>query len=115
MQLSAIIVRYILIFYAMLIEKTNIKSIIVMIITVDIIYIILTPKKAIFETINIVAQMIIIYFINILYHYRIEISNDNYCIQVEMCLIMFLAIYATYFFLKNVEDTVAYRKKGKVK
>ena len=86
---------------------------IVMIVTASIIYIVLMPKKAIFEIINTVAQCTILYFIHIINQYRIEISNENYVLQVEIALIVFLAIYAGYFLLKNIEDIITETKSGK--
>lgn len=84
-----------------------------MILTSAAIFIIMNPKKAIFEIINIIAQCIVIYFVRILNDYRIEISNENYVLQVEIALTIFLGIYTSYFLLKNIEDIVAVKKKGK--
>ena len=86
----------------------------VMIGTASLIYIILMPKKIIFKTINIIAQGIILYFLRIMHSYRLEISNENYILQVEIALIVFLCIYAGYFLLKNTEDIII-QAKGKKK
>ncbi len=99
--------------YALIDNQINIEAMIVMIITAGIIYVILTPRKAIFETINIIAQSTIIYFVDILHGYRVEISNENYILQVEIALMMFVTLYAMYFFLKNVEDIIKPKKRGK--
>lgn len=85
----------------------------VMIATAGIIYMILMPKKAIFEIINIIAQGILLYFIRIIHQYRIEISNENYVLQVEIALTLFLVIYAGYFLLKNIEDIITQTKTKK--
>lgn len=88
---------------------------IVMNATAGIIYILLMPKKIIFETINILAQSTILYFIRIIHQYRIEISNENYVLQVEIALIIFLIIYAGYFLLKSIEDIITQTKTKKSK
>ena len=87
----------------------------VMIATAGIIYMILMPKKAIFEIINIIAQGILLYFIRVIHQYRIEISNENYVLQVEIALTVFLVIYAGYFLLKNIEDIITQTKTKKKK
>ena len=76
---------------------------------------VLTPKKIIFETINITAQLILIYLINVLTTYRIEISNDMYVGQVVIFLSLLMILYTIYFFLKNFEELIRRKQKGKLK
>lgn len=110
-ELSAILIRTILVIYAVLDHRKSIEAILVMVITSEIIYIILAPKKFIFEIINIAAQSTIIYFTEIIHNYRIEISNENYILQVEIALTIFIISYAIYFFLKNIEDIIKPKKE----
>ncbi len=112
-ELSAILIRTILVIYAVLDYQRNITAVLVMIITAATIYIILAPTKLIFEVLNIIAQSIIIYFIEVIHNYRTVISNENYILQVEIALTIFLILYAIYFFLKNIEDIIKPRKERK--
>lgn len=82
-----------------------------MILTASAVYIVLTPKRFVFETISTVAQEVIIFFIHFIHSYRIDVSSENYIMQVEIALIVFLNLYVIYFFLENVECIV----KPKVK
>ncbi len=76
------------------------------ILVVNIAYIVLNPKKIIFEVINIFAQIIFLYFINVLKSYQLEVSNEMYISQVIIVLTVFIILYAIYFFLKSFEDLI---------
>lgn len=111
--LSAIIIRTFMIIYTVCIYEKNIITYLVMILVIDMIYIVFVPKKILFETINIIAQIIIIYFINVLKTYKIEISDEMYIGQVIITLSVFVIIYSMYFLLKDFEELIAEKKKGK--
>ena len=111
LRLSAILIRNFLIIYSLLIYNRNIEIYLIMIILAELVYIILTPQKALFEIINNIAQLICIYLINVLKTYQIEISNEAYITQIEIVLKIFMIIYTTYFFLRNFEETIAIRRK----
>jgi len=114
-QLSTVLIRTILIIYTIFYKDKDIYPLIVMILMPAIVYIVTMPSKAIFETINMIAQAIVVYFINVLYNYRIDVSNANYIQQVEITLSIFLLLYVAYFFLKNIEDIIKPKEKGKKK
>lgn len=111
--LCVLLIRTFCIIYAVTIYTKNIGVSLITILLVDCIYIILTPKKLLFEGINIIAQLIFIYLINVLKTYQMEISNDMYVGQIAMVLSAFMIIYTIYFFLKNFEETIRRKKKGK--
>ena len=98
--------KEILILYTALIYKKDITSLLILILFSDFIYIILKPKKAFFEIVNILAQVILIYFINVLKTYRIEISDGMFVGQVIIILIGIIIIYSIYFFLRNFEELI---------
>lgn len=104
--LSSIIIRTFIIIYTALIYKKDITSLLILILFSDFIYIILKPKKAFFEIVNILAQVILIYFINVLKTYRIEISDGMFVGQVIIILIGIIIIYSIYFFLRNFEELI---------
>lgn len=112
-MLCVILIRMVLILYSITIYKENIILTIIMILFADLIYICL--RKSIFEIINIIAQVFLIYLINILNEYRIEISQVNYVFQIQIILAVFLTIYVIYFFIKNFFEILTDRKTLKEK
>lgn len=113
LTLCIIIIRTFCIIYAVTVYTKNMGLNLVTILLVDGIFILLMPKKVLFEGINIVAQLIFIYLINVLKTYTLEISNDMYVGQISIILSAFMIIYTIYFFLKNFEETIR-RKEKKV-
>lgn len=112
--LSAIMIRTFMIIYSVCVyEKDMIPVYIMMIVLTDIVYMLLVPKRMFFEVINIIAEVIIIYFINVLKTYRIEISGELYVGQVSLALSYFIIVYSLYFLLKNFEELITEKKKGK--
>ena len=68
------------------------------------------PSKILFELVNITAQIVLIYFTNVLKTYRIQEGHGQYIEQIIIILIGIVIIYSVYFFLKNFEDLIS--KKG---
>lgn len=122
-MIISILIRTFLVIFTACVYSKNILLYLLMIAISSIIFAILNYKKAILEIVSTVAQIIALYLINILTSYMIEESNDPYVLVIKICLIVFLIVYATYFFLKNFEDiitnhkrrTVDERRKGKSK
>lgn len=113
LALCVILIRTFCIIYAVTIYSKNIGLSLVTIFLIDCIFILLSPKKILFEGINIIAQLIFIYLINVLKTYTLEISNDMHVEQISIVLSAFMIIYTVYFFLKNFEEII--RKKEKVR
>ncbi len=111
--LSTVIIRTYLIIICSVISSNDIFIYLLMIVIVDTIFIILNYKKAIFEIINIFAQICLLYLINILKIYQIEVSNEMYVLQVNIFLIFFIIMYTIYFSIKNVEEIIANKKRRK--
>lgn len=111
LALCAILIRTFCVIYAVTIYSKNIGFNLVAIFLIDCIFILLSPKKILFEGINIIAQLIFIYLINVLKTYTLEISNDMHVEQISIVLSAFMVIYTVYFFLKNFEEII--RKKEK--
>ena len=78
------------------------------------IFAVLNLKKAILEIVSTSAQIVALYLINILTSYMVEESNDTYVLVIKICLIIFLIVYAVYFFLKNFEDIITNHKRRTV-
>lgn len=104
--LCTITIRLFCIIYASLTYTDVILITLVLILVVDVIYILLNPKKIIFEIVNICAQVIFIYLINVLKGYQIQVVKEMYISQVIIVLTVFIILYAIYFFLKGFEDLV---------
>ena len=110
LALCVILIRTFCIIYAVTIYSKNIGLSLVTIFLIDCIFILLSPKKILFEGINIIAQLIFIYLINVLKTYTLEISNDMHVEQISIVLSAFMIIYTVYFFLKNFEEIIRKKK-----
>lgn len=113
-MIISILIRTFLVIFTACVCSKNILLYLLMIAISSIIFAILNYKKAILEIVSTVAQIIALYLINILTSYMIEESNDPYVLVIKICLIVFLIVYATYFFLKNFEDIITNHKRRTV-
>lgn len=113
-MIISILIRTFLVIFTACVYSKNILLYLLMIAISSIIFAILNYKKAILEIVSTVAQIIALYLINILTSYMIEESNDPYVLVIKICLIVFLIVYATYFFLKNFEDIITNHKRRTV-
>ena len=113
-MIISILIRTFLVIFTACVYSKNILLYLLMIAISSIIFAILNYKKAILEIVSTVAQIIALYLINILTSYMIEESNDPYVLVIKICLIVFLIVYAIYFFLKNFEDIITNHKRRTV-
>ena len=113
-MIISILIRTFLVIFTACVYSKNILLYLLMIAISSIIFAILNYKKAILEIVSTVAQIIALYLINVLTSYMIEESNDPYVLVIKICLIVFLIVYATYFFLKNFEDIITNHKRRTV-
>lgn len=116
-MLSAITIRT---FLMIVCSCKYIKEIIIyllMIMIASLVYIIFkfSLKSAVFETINMIAQIFSIYLINILSGYLIEVENDIYVNAIKIFLMIFIIMYAIYSFLRNFEEIITRNKKDRRK
>lgn len=111
-KLSCIVIRFFLMVYALMVTRKEIIFIsIIMILVASLIYIILSPKKIINETIYASMQIIMIYFVYIINGYMAEIGYSSIMMMIKICLIVFTILLSTYFLLRNISDIVDYRVK----
>lgn len=113
-MIISILIRTFLVIFTACVYTKNILLYLLMIAISSIIFAILNYKKAILEIVSTIAQIIALYLINILTSYMIEESNDPYVLVIKICLIIFLIVYAIYFFLKNFEDIITNHKRRTV-
>lgn len=114
LSLATVIIRTYLIIVASIINPNDILIYLIMIGIVDIVFIILNYRKAIFEIISIFAQICLLYLIKVLSMYQIEVNNEMYVFQVKIFLIVFIIMYTMYFLIKNIEDIISDKKGGKI-
>ena len=112
--LSAIMIRTFLELYLVFRYGENVYIYLAMIFFVDLVYIVLLHKNILFELINIIAQIIILYLINTLKEYSIEIIDQMYLTQVIIVLMIFITLYSIYFALKNFDNLLSEKKNTKV-
>ena len=114
LMIISIFIRTFLVIFTACVYSKSILLYLIMIAITSIVYVILNYKKAILEIVSLVAQIVALYLINILTSYMIEESNDTYVLVIKICLIIFLTVYAIYFFLKNFEDIITNHKRRTV-
>ena len=101
---ATIIMRTFIIVYATIITKqSEILMCIVMMTILSIIYIIFSFKRIVNEIVSTGMQIAIIYLINIVNNYEVEIENSLLIFMVKTILIIFALILTTYIFFKEVD------------
>lgn len=113
-MIISIFIRTFLVIFTACVYSKNILLYLLMIAISSIVFAILNYRKAILEIVSTGAQIVALYLINILTSYMIEESNDTYVLVIKICLIVFLIVYAMYFFLKNFEDIITNHKRRMV-
>lgn len=104
LAISSAIVRAFLIIFSLIVYQNNINMYLVMIGIISALLIVFSLKNVVYEIINTVALIAIIYFSNQLSNYLINIENSNAVMLIKIVLICFGILYTTYIFLKEIED-----------
>lgn len=106
-RLAIVIIRMFLVYYAIIMNsKDKVFLSLIMIGLLSLIYIILTPKKIINETVLSLMQIVMIYFVNIINSYMTEVEYSMIILMIKVCLIVFTILLSTYFLLRNINDIV---------
>ena len=109
-KLSLVIMKTFLVFYTTMITNEDMVFIsIIMVIIISIIYIILSPKKIVYETTSTFMQVAMLYFIYIINNYTVEVEDTYVIFMIRVSLIVFVMILATYFLLRNIDNVVEFR------
>lgn len=111
-MIISIFIRTFLVIFTACVYSKSILLYLLMIAISSIIFAVL--KESILEIVSTSAQIVALYLINILTSYMVEESNDTYVLVIKICLIIFLIVYAVYFFLKNFEDIITNHKRRTV-
>ena len=114
-SLATIFIKTFFVIYCAVVYSKNIWIYLYIIALVSVIYIILNLRSIIFETFSTGAQLFLLYLINILSNYMIEVSNLPYLQLIKLGLISIIIIYSSYFLIKNFEDVILKYKKKKEK
>ena len=109
-KITIVILRTFLAFYSvMVLYEEKIYMCLIMISLLSLMYVCLTPKKIIYETVSTVMQIVMIYFVFIINGYMTEVENTSTMLMIKICLIIFVILLATYFLLRNINDIVENR------
>jgi len=109
--LSLHIVRTFLVLYYSIFYFANIKLAIALIGIVSIIYIVFEMKNILFEIVNTISLMVVIYFINSLNVYMIEVES-SFSVQImRLALTLFTIMYTIYYLLRSFENITTNSEK----
>ena len=101
---ATIIMRTFIIVYATItIKQSEILMCIIMMTLLSIIYIVFSFKRIINEIVSTGMQIAIIYLINIVNNYEVEIENNLLIFTAKTILIIFALMMTTYIFFKEVD------------
>ena len=101
---ATIIMRTFIMVYATIITKQNeIFMCIVMMVILSFIYSIFSLKRILNELVSTFMQISIIYLINIVNNYEVEIENNLLIFMAKTILIIFALMLTTYIFFKEVD------------
>ena len=102
--ISTLIVRAFLIIYALIVSNGNVWLYIFMIGFVSAVFIVIYFKNMIYELINSIALMVIVYFSYELKFYLLNIEDSIATQIIRLILVSFGSIYTVYLFLREFED-----------
>ena len=72
----------------------------------SLIYIILAPKKIIYEIVATLMEIVMVYFVYIINGYMTEIEYSPIILMIKVCLIVFTILLSTYFLLRDMSNVV---------
>ena len=104
--LSMTLVRAFLIIFYTLVYQSNVETTLIMIGVISILYIICSARNILYEIINTGAILAVVYFINALNTYLIEIMYSSSVQIVKITLIAFIIMYTIYLLLKSIEEII---------
>jgi len=96
--LSMHVVRTFLIIYYSIFVPENIELTLALIGIISVIYIVFDMRDIIFEIFNTISLMAVIYFINSLNTYMIEVEATTSIQIIRIALILFTLMYVIYYF-----------------
>lgn len=108
--LSFSMMQFIVICYAGIVKQVDIKLYGIIIAFLSTIIILYRLRNVLIELFSLGAQIVAIYFNQMLYQYRIEVEDNMVVKAIQFVLIIFIILYATYSFLVHIESIV---KKNK--
>lgn len=109
-KLSIVIIRIFLVFYSVMITaREKVFICLIMIGLLSLLYIILSPKKIVYEIVSTLMEIVMIYFVYIINSYMVDIEYAPEILMIKVCLIVFTILLSTYFLLRNIGDVVDYR------
>lgn len=108
--LSLIIIRSFLIIFCVLTNSGNIYMNLTMIAISSFLIICVTFKDMIYELINTVSLIALVYFNNTLNNYLIEIESSSSVQIIRIILVAFAILYTIYILLKGFEDITSNNK-----
>ena len=103
LKLSTVVIKTFLAFYATLItNELTIWLCLCMMVLSTIIYIVCSFKRAIYQVVYTVMQMVMIYLIYIINNYMLEIEYSYVILGIRVCLIVFELMLSTYLFFRDI-------------
>ena len=121
LKLSTVVVKTFLAFYATIgTEELTMWLCLCMMVILTVIYIVLSFKKAIYQVVYTMMQMVMIYLIYVINNYMVEIEYSYVILGIRVCLIIFELMLSTYLFFRDVnviaEDRVNknFKKEKKI-
>jgi len=106
-KLSIVIIRIFIVFYSLMITvKERVYICLIMIVVLSLIYIILSPKRIVNDTVCTLMELVMIYFVYIINSYMIEIEYSLIILLIKICLVVFTILLATYFLLRDINSIV---------
>ena len=113
LSITAILIRTFMIIYATVSFLSNdIYLYIALAIMSDILFVILRPKRIIFEILNLASQIALIYIIHLMNNYRNQVNDDISVAIIQLLLIAFIVIYSLFFLIKDFEVIITKKKRS---
>lgn len=106
LMLSVAYMKMVAIIYYAFNLKADILEFLVIYLILGAMFLAYNYKHIISEVVNTISSGLVLYLINILNNYQIEVETNIYVSSIKITLITFICLYAIYMFLNNLEDIV---------
>ena len=99
-------IQFIVICYAGIVKQIDIKLYGIIIAIISSLIILYRLRNILIELLSFAAQIVAIYFNQMLYQYRIEVEDTTIVKCIQLVLTIFIILYAIYSFLVHIESIV---------
>ena len=116
LKMSSMLVKSFLAIYATIaIEQEKIFISLIIMFLLTMLYIVLAPKRFVYEIVTTAVNAGFIYFIYLINNYSIEVENSLIILMINISFILFVLVFTTYLFFREIDIITVDREIKNIK